>query len=36
MRRGTLAVVTTHLGRLKEFAYRDPRAENGSMAFDGI
>jgi DNA mismatch repair protein MutS2 len=31
----TLAVVTTHLGRLKDFAYRNPNAENGSMAFDG-
>jgi DNA mismatch repair protein MutS2 len=29
------AVVTTHLGRLKDFAYQQPGAENGSMAFDG-
>lgn len=29
------AVVTTHLGRLKDFAYRHEGAENGSMAFDG-
>ena len=29
------AVVTTHLGRLKDFAYRHDGAENGSMAFDG-
>lgn len=29
------AVVTTHLGRLKAFAYQHPGAENGSMAFDG-
>lgn len=29
------AVVTTHLGRLKDFAYQHPGAENGSMAFDG-
>jgi len=29
------AVVTTHLGRLKDFAYQNPGAENGSMAFDG-
>lgn len=28
------AVVTTHLGRLKEFAGREPRAANASMAFD--
>jgi DNA mismatch repair protein MutS2 len=27
-------VVTTHLGRLKEFAYQHAGAENGSMAFD--
>ncbi|MBK8976435.1 MAG: endonuclease MutS2 [Planctomycetes bacterium] len=33
--RGTLAVVTTHLGRLKDFAYRHPGVENGAMAFDG-
>jgi DNA mismatch repair protein MutS2 len=32
--RGTLAVVTTHLGRLKDFAYEKQGAENGSMAFD--
>ncbi|MBL8725337.1 MAG: hypothetical protein JNK49_14920 [Planctomycetes bacterium] len=30
------AVVTTHLGRLKDFAYQHPGAENGSMAFDGV
>ncbi|GAB4147548.1 MAG: endonuclease MutS2 [Planctomycetota bacterium] len=30
-----LAVVTTHIGRLKEFAHRHPMAENGAMAFDG-
>jgi DNA mismatch repair protein MutS2 len=29
------AVVTTHLGRLKDFAYQHRGAENGSMAFDG-
>ncbi len=34
-KRGVLAVVTTHLGRLKDFAYRYTGAENGSMAFDG-
>ncbi len=32
---GVRAAVTTHLGRLKEFAYRHGGAENGSMAFDG-
>jgi len=32
--RGALGVVTTHLGRLKDFAYERPGAENGSMAFD--
>lgn len=34
-RRGVKAVVTTHLGQLKEFAHRHAGAENGSMAFDG-
>jgi DNA mismatch repair protein MutS2 len=29
------AVVTTHLGRLKDFAYQHDGADNGSMAFDG-
>ena len=29
------AVVTTHLGRLKDFAYQHKGADNGSMAFDG-
>ena len=33
--RGAFAVVTTHLGRLKDFAYQHAGAENGSMAFDG-
>lgn len=31
----TFAIVTTHLGRLKEFAYQHTGADNGSMAFDG-
>jgi DNA mismatch repair protein MutS2 len=31
---GACAVVTTHLGRLKDFAYQHAGAENGSMAFD--
>lgn len=30
------AVVTTHIGRLKDFAYQSQGAENGSMAFDGV
>ncbi|MHC4898799.1 MAG: endonuclease MutS2 [Planctomycetota bacterium] len=34
-RRGVHAVVTTHIGVLKDFAYQHRRAENGSMAFDG-
>ncbi len=33
---GAFAVVTTHLGRLKDFAYQHRGAENGSMAFDGV
>ncbi|MFK7740584.1 MAG: endonuclease MutS2 [Planctomycetota bacterium] len=33
---GVFAVVTTHLGRLKDFAYQHQGAENGSMAFDGV
>ncbi|MBL9079814.1 MAG: hypothetical protein JNL08_20090 [Planctomycetes bacterium] len=35
VRARAFAVVTTHLGRLKDFAYQHPGAENGSMAFDG-
>jgi DNA mismatch repair protein MutS2 len=35
LREGAFAVVTTHLGRLKDFAYQHAGAENGSMAFDG-
>ncbi|MEY4672978.1 MAG: hypothetical protein RL148_762 [Planctomycetota bacterium] len=35
LRSGAHAVVTTHLGRLKDFAYQNRGAENGSMAFDG-
>ncbi len=34
-RRGTAAVITTHVGRLKDFAYQNTGAENGAMAFDG-
>ncbi|MGE3172888.1 MAG: hypothetical protein AB7O97_09680 [Planctomycetota bacterium] len=33
--RRAFAVVTTHLGRLKDFAYQHSGAINGSMAFDG-
>jgi len=33
-RRGAFTVVTTHLGRLKEFAYRHRKCENASMEFD--
>jgi DNA mismatch repair protein MutS2 len=32
--RGTLTLVTTHLGRLKEYAYRRRKCENASMEFD--
>jgi len=35
LRASAFAVVTTHLGRLKDFAYQHAGAENGSMAFDG-
>ena len=35
LQQGAYAVVTTHLGRLKDFAYQNKGAENGSMAFDG-
>lgn len=35
VRARAFAVVTTHLGRLKDFAYQHQGAENGSMAFDG-
>ena len=35
LRAAAFAVVTTHLGRLKDFAYQHRGAENGSMAFDG-
>ncbi|MGE4619430.1 MAG: hypothetical protein AAEJ04_06425, partial [Planctomycetota bacterium] len=34
--RGTLTVVTTHLGRLKEYAYRRRKCENASMEFDPV
>jgi DNA mismatch repair protein MutS2 len=35
LERGIPTVVTTHLGRLKEFCFRNARAENASVAFDG-
>jgi DNA mismatch repair protein MutS2 len=31
---GALALITTHLGSLKDFAFRHPRVENGAMSFD--
>lgn len=34
-RRGSLCVITTHMGRLKQFAYEHASADNGAMAFDG-
>ncbi|OUU23908.1 MAG: hypothetical protein CBC13_04480 [Planctomycetia bacterium TMED53] len=32
--RGTLTLVTTHIGRLKEYAYRRRKCENAAMEFD--
>ncbi|HEX9655098.1 MAG TPA: endonuclease MutS2, partial [bacterium] len=32
--RGSLTLVTTHHGKLKEFAFNTPGVENGSMEFD--
>jgi len=32
--KGARVVVTTHLGQLKSYAYRTPRAENASVQFD--
>jgi len=34
--RGVLTVVTTHIGRLKEYAYRRKKCENAAMEFDPI
>jgi len=34
--RGTFTLVTTHLGRLKEYAYRRRKCENASMEFDPV
>ncbi|HON92624.1 MAG TPA: hypothetical protein PK373_03025 [Sedimentisphaerales bacterium] len=34
MQKGGKIVATTHLGQLKSFAYRQPRAQNASVQFD--
>ncbi len=34
LRRGTPTLATTHIGKLKEFAFRHPRAENACVEFD--
>ncbi|MBK8178430.1 MAG: hypothetical protein IPK67_05940 [Planctomycetes bacterium] len=34
LERGVPAIATTHLSKLKEFAFRNARAENASVAFD--
>ncbi|MCB9906389.1 MAG: hypothetical protein H6830_01590 [Planctomycetes bacterium] len=34
LRRGVPTLVSTHIGRLKEFAFRHPRAENACTEFD--
>jgi DNA mismatch repair protein MutS2 len=34
LNRGVPTLATTHLGKLKEFAFRHARAENGSVEFD--
>lgn len=34
LRRSVPTIVSTHIGKLKEFAYRRPRAENASTEFD--
>ncbi len=34
LERGVATLATTHLGRLKEFCFRNARAENASVAFD--
>ena len=36
LERRTPTVVTTHLGRLKEFCFRNARAENASVEFDAV
>ncbi|MGK0218103.1 MAG: DNA mismatch repair protein MutS2 [Planctomycetota bacterium] len=34
LKRGTHVLVSTHISKLKEFAFRNPRAENASTEFD--
>lgn len=34
LRRKSATLVSTHIGKLKEFAFRHPRAENACVAFD--
>jgi DNA mismatch repair protein MutS2 len=34
LERGTPTLATTHIGKLKEFAFRHPRAENACVEFD--
>lgn len=36
LKRGAPTVVSTHLGRLKEFAFRNARAENACTEFDAL
>ena len=36
LERGVPTLVTTHLGRLKEFCFTHARAENASVAFDAV
>jgi DNA mismatch repair protein MutS2 len=36
VRRGVPTLASTHIGKLKEFAYREPRVENASVEFDTV
>ena len=36
VRSGVPTLASTHIGKLKEFAYREPRAENASVEFDTV
>ena len=36
LRRAVPTIVSTHIGKLKEFAYRHPRAENACTEFDAV
>lgn len=36
LQKGVRTIATTHLGRLKELAWRNPRAENGTVEFDPV